>query len=77
MKDLIVKHIKLGIGKKEIGKTGKGAAVGGVGALAYSIISNMGYMPDALTTPDVVPYVVAGMSAAINAVRQFFTNHLE
>ena len=77
MKDLIVKHIKLGIGKKEIGKTGKGAVVGGVGALAYSIISNMGYMPDALTTPDVVPYVVAGMSAAINAVRQFFTNHLE
>ena len=77
MKDLIVKHIKIGIGKKEIGKTGKGAAVGGVGALAYSIISNMGYMPDALTTPDVVPYVVAGMSAAINAVRQFFTNHLD
>ena len=77
MKDLIVKHIKLGIGKKEIGKTGKGAVVGGVGALAYSIISNMGYMPDALTTPDVVPYVVAGMSAAITAVRQFFTNHLE
>ena len=76
MKDLLVKHIKIGIGKKEIGKTGKGAAVGGVGALAYSIISNMGYMPDALTTPDVVPYVVAGMSAGINFIRQFFTNHL-
>jgi len=76
MKDLLIKHIKIGIGKKEIGKTGKGAAVGGVGALAYSIISNMGYMPDALTTPDVVPYVVAGMSAGINFIRQFFTNHL-
>ena len=76
MKDLLVKHIKIGIGKKEIGKTGKGAAVGGVGALAYSLISNMGYMPDALTTPDVVPYVVAGMSAGINFIRQFFTNHL-
>tara|TARA_R110000851_G_scaffold225293_1_gene378072 strand:- start:52 stop:285 length:234 start_codon:yes stop_codon:yes gene_type:complete len=76
MKDLLIKHIKIGIGKKEIGKTGKGAAVGGVGALAYSLISNMGYMPDALTTPDVVPYVVAGMSAGINFIRQFFTNHL-
>ena len=75
MKDLLIKHIKIGIGKKEIGKTGKGAAVGGVGALAYSLISNMGYMPDALTTPDVVPYVVAGMSAGINFIRQFFTNH--
>jgi len=76
MKDLLIKHIKIGIGKKEIGKTCKGAAVGGVGALAYSLISNMGYMPDALTTPDVVPYVVAGMSAGINFIRQFFTNHL-
>ena len=76
MKDLLIKHIKLGIGKKEIGKTGKGAAVGGVGALVYSIISGMGYMPDAFTAPDVVPYVVAGMSAGINFIRQFFTNHL-
>ena len=73
MKDLI----KLGIGKTEITKTGKGAVVGGTGALVYSIISGMGYMPDAFTAPDVVPYVVAGMSAAINAVRQFFTNHIE
>jgi hypothetical protein len=73
MKDLF----KLGIGKTEISKTGKGAVVGGVGAFAYSLISGMGYMPDALSAPDVVPYVVAGMSAVINAVRQFFTNHIE
>ena len=76
MKDLLLKHIKIGIGKTEISKTGKGAAVGGVGAIAYSVISDLGYMPGAFTAPDVVPYVVAGMAAAINAVRQFFTNHL-
>ena len=72
MKDLI----KLGFGKTEISKAGKGAVVGGTGALMYSIISGMGYMPDALSAPDVIPYVVAGLSAVINAVRQFFTNHL-
>ena len=76
MKDLLIKHVKIGVGKTELAKTGKGAAVGGVGAIAYSIISDMGYMPQAFTAPDVIPYVVAGMSAAINAVRQFFTNHL-
>ena len=75
MKDLLIKHIKLGIGKTEISKTGKGAVVGGVGALAYSIISGMGYMPDAFTAPDVVPYVVAGLSAAINFVRQFIVDN--
>ena len=73
MKDLI----KLGFGKTEISKASKGAVVGGVGALTYSIISGMGYMPDAFTTPDVMPFVVVGMSAVINAVRQFFTNHVE
>ena len=72
MKDLI----KLGIGKTEITKTGKGAVVGGVGALAYSLIDGMGYMPGALSAPDVVPYVVAGLAAGINLIRQFFTNHL-
>ena len=76
MKDLLLKHIKIGVGRTEITKTGKGMAVGGVGAIAYSVINDMGYMPGALTSPDVVPYVVAGMAAAINAVRQFFTNHL-
>tara|TARA_R110002020_G_scaffold436394_1_gene646606 strand:+ start:152 stop:379 length:228 start_codon:yes stop_codon:yes gene_type:complete len=74
MKDL---KIKLGIGKAEIAKTGKGAMVGGTGALAYSIISGMGYMPDAFSAPDVMPYVVAGLATAINFVRQFFTNHLD
>ena len=74
MKDL---KINLGIGKAEITKTGKGAVVGGVGALAYSIISGVGYMPDAFTAPDVMPYVVAGLSTVINAVRQFFTDNSE
>ena len=76
MKDLLMKHIQLGIGKTEISKTGKGAVVGGAGALAYSIIDGMGYMPGALSAPDVVPYVVAGLAAGINLIRQFFTNHL-
>ena len=67
--------VKLGFGKKEAAKTGKGAVVGGVGALAYSIISGMGYMPDAFSTPDVVPYVVAGLAAAINFVRQFIVDN--
>ena len=71
MKDLI----KLGIGKTEITKTGKGAVVGGVGALTYSIIDGMGYMPGALSSPDIVPYVVAGLAAAINFVRQFIVDN--
>tara|TARA_R110002012_G_scaffold17790_1_gene66312 strand:+ start:2283 stop:2504 length:222 start_codon:yes stop_codon:yes gene_type:complete len=72
MKDL---KVKLGFGKKEAAKTGKGAVVGGAGALAYSIISGMGYMPDAFSTPDVVPYVVAGLAAAINFIRQFIVDN--
>ena len=67
--------VKLGFGKKEAAKTGKGAVVGGAGALAYSIISGMGYMPNAFSTPDVVPYVVAGLAAAINFVRQFIVDN--
>ena len=67
--------VKLGFGKKEAAKTGKGAVVGGVGAFAYSIISGMGYMPDAFTSADVVPYVVAGLAAAINFVRQFIVDN--
>ena len=72
MKDL---KVKLGFGKKEAAKTGKGAVVGGAGALAYSIISGMGYMPDAFSTPDVVPYVVAGLAAMINFIRQFIVDN--
>ena len=67
--------INLGIGKTEIAKTGKGAMVGGVGAFAYSLLSGMDVMPTAFTAPDVVPYVVAGLAAVINFVRQFFTDH--
>ena len=72
MKDL---KVKLGFGKKEAAKTGKGAVVGGAGAFAYSIISGMGYMPDAFSTPDVVPYVVAGLAAMINFIRQFIVDN--
>ena len=72
MKDL---KINLGIGKTEIAKTGKGAVVGGVGAFTYSLLSGMDVMPTAFTAPDVVPYVVAGLAAVINFVRQFFTDH--
>ena len=75
MFDKIKENINIGFGKKETSKTAKGAAVGGVGAVAYTIISDLGYMPTALSTPDIVPYVVAGLSAIINSVRQFFTDN--
>jgi len=71
----IKENIKVGFGKKETSKTAKGAAVGGVGAIAYSVLSDIGVMPVALSAPDVVPYVVAGLSAVINSVRQFFTDN--
>ena len=77
MIDKIKENIQIGFGKKETSKTAKGAAVGGVGAVAYSILSDFGVMPLALSAPDVVPYVVAGLSAIINSVRQFFTNNSE
>ena len=75
MIDKIKENIQVGFGKKETAKTAKGAAVGGMGAVAYTIISDLGYMPTALSAPDIVPYVVAGLSAAINSVRQFITNN--
>ena len=68
--------IEIGFGARETEKTAKGAAVGGVGAVAYSVLSDLGVMPVALSAPDVVPYVVAGLAAGINAVRQFFTKQL-
>ena len=77
MIDKIKENIQVGFGKKEITKIAKGAAVGGVGAVAYTVISDLGYMPAALSAPDIVPYVVAGLSAIINSVRQFFTNNAE
>ena len=67
--------ISIGFGKKETSKTAKGAAVGGVGAVAYSVLSDIGIMPVALSAPDIVPYVVAGLSAVINSIRQFFTDN--
>ena len=76
MIDKIQDKINIGFGKKEAQKTAKGAAVGGVGAVAYSVLSDIGIMPVALSAPDVVPYVVAGLAAAINSIRQFFTNNI-
>ena len=75
MLDKIKENINIGFGKKETSKTAKGAAVGGVGAIAYSVLSDIGIMPVALSAPDVVPYVVAGLSAVINSIRQFFTDN--
>ena len=77
MIDKIKENIQIGFGKKETSKTANGAAVGGVGAVAYSVLSDLGVMPLALSAPDIVPYVVAGLSAIINSVRQFFTNNSE
>ena len=77
MIDKIKENIQVGFGKKETAKTAKGAAVGGVGAVAYTVISNLGYMPAALSAPDIVPYVVAGLSAIINSVRQCVTRQAE
>ena len=76
MIDKIKENINIGFGKAETAKTAKGAAVGGVGAVAYTIISDLGYMPTALSTPDLVPYVVAGLTTAINMVKQFFQKNV-
>ena len=75
MLDKIKESISIGFGKKETSKKAKGAAVGGVGAVAYSVLSDLGIMPVALSAPDIVPYVVAGLSAVINSIRQFFTDN--
>ena len=76
MIDKIKENIKVGFGKKETTKTAKGAAVGGMGAIAYTVISDLGYMPAALSAPDLVPYVVAGLTTAINMVKQFFQKNV-
>ena len=75
MIDKIKENIQVGFGKTETTKTAKGAAVGGMGAIAYTIISDLGYMPTALSAPDIVPYVVAGLSTIINSVHQFLKNN--
>ena len=75
MIDKLKENIQVGFGKKETTKTANGAAVGGRGAIAYTIISDLGYMPTALSAPDIVPYVVAGLSTIINSVHQFLKNN--
>ena len=72
----LIEKIGIGFGKKETAKTAKGAMVGGAGAFMYSLGSGLDIMPSALTTPDVVPYVVAALATGVNSIRQFFTNHL-
>ena len=71
---ILRKNIKLGFGKKEATKTGKSVAVGGVGAVAFDIILKLGYMPEAATDPSLMPYAIAGLTVAINSIRQFFSN---
>ena len=68
---------KIGIsfGSREAVKSVKGAAVAGVGAAVYSALLSAGVIPNALQSPDVTPYVVAGLSVAVNMVRQFMVKH--
>ena len=75
MLNKIKDSVSIGFGKKEAAKTTKGVAIGGVGAVAYSVISDIGYMPESFTTPEAVPYVVAGLTSILNAARQFLANH--
>ena len=75
MLNKIKDSVSIGFGKKEAAKTTKGVAIGGVGAVAYSVISVIGYMRESFTAPEAVPYVVAGLTSIINAVRQFLAYH--
>lgn len=76
MKEFIKNNVSVGFGKKEASKTTKGVAIGGVGAVAYSVINDLGYMPNALTSPETIPYVVAGLTSILNGVKQFFQNNI-
>tara|TARA_R100000808_G_scaffold6206_1_gene18581 strand:+ start:161 stop:397 length:237 start_codon:yes stop_codon:yes gene_type:complete len=67
--------IKIGFGKKELVKSTKGAAIAGVGAVAYSTLSGMGLMPEALKGEEIAPYTVGALAVVVNLVRQFLTQH--
>ena len=45
---LSLPKIKLGFGKAEVVKSAKGAAIAGVGAVAYTGLSSVGLLPDIL-----------------------------
>jgi len=75
MLDKIKDSVSIGFGKKEASKTTKGVAIGGVGAVAYSVITDIGYMPESFTAPEAVPYVVAGLTSINNAMRHFIAKH--
>ena len=74
MLSILKNNIKVGFGKKEASKTGKSLAVGGVGAIAFDIISKIGYMPEMASDPELMPYAIAGLTVAINTIRQFFAD---
>ena len=74
MLDILKQNIKMGFGKKEAFKSGKSLAVGGVGAIAFDIITKIGYMPEMASDPELMPYAIAGLTVAINTIRQFFSN---
>tara|TARA_Y100000310_G_scaffold338657_1_gene428988 strand:- start:11878 stop:12114 length:237 start_codon:yes stop_codon:yes gene_type:complete len=67
--------IELGFGKKELAKSTKGAAIAGVGAVAFSMLSGIGVLPDVLRGDEIAPYTVAALAVVVNLVRQFFTQH--
>ena len=74
-KKLFKKGVKLGFGAIEAKKALKGAAVGGAGAVAYSLLVSVGYMPEGLQEASVSPYVVAGLAFVINTVRQYIRDN--
>jgi hypothetical protein len=75
VKAVLPKVIKLGFGKAEVVKTGKGLAVGGIGAAAVQVLVSYGWLPQALMEPDVLPYTVAVAAAIVNALRQFIRDN--
>ena len=75
IKSVLPKIIKVGFGKTEVVKTGKGLAVGGMGAAAVQIAASMGWLPEAVLEPAVLPYTVAIAAAIVNALRQFIRDN--
>ena len=63
----------IGFGSREVKKSIKGATIAGAGAVAYSILLNVGLMPEFLQGAELAPFVVAGLSVVVNMVRQLIT----
>ena len=64
---------KFGIsfGSREVKKSLKGATIAGVGEAAYSVLLSAGLMPESLQGAELTPYIVAGLSVAVNMVLLF------